>query len=173
MAAQSPPTRRRRSVKLSARKRKAMSCPRLCSSDGASGEREWLTARACPVDPQDRSRTTVLTARLSGHQVMINGHALSPPLSFMAAVPVGPEPQSIAAAVWSCWRRRPRSRNVTGRGATAAPDPPYGGKSQSADMPSEPHPNGRSVAAVCANTRRRPHVQPQRWHSERYESYCS
>ncbi len=27
---------------------------------------------------------------------MINGHALSPPLSFMAAVPVGPEPRSIA-----------------------------------------------------------------------------
>jgi hypothetical protein len=27
---------------------------------------------------------------------MINGHALSPPLSFMVAVPVGPEPRSIA-----------------------------------------------------------------------------
>ena len=27
---------------------------------------------------------------------MINGHALSPPLSFMAAVPVGPEPRCIA-----------------------------------------------------------------------------
>jgi len=27
---------------------------------------------------------------------MINGHAISPPLSFMAAVPVGPEPRSIA-----------------------------------------------------------------------------
>jgi hypothetical protein len=27
---------------------------------------------------------------------MMNGHALSPPLSFMAAVPVGPEPRSIA-----------------------------------------------------------------------------
>jgi hypothetical protein len=38
----------------------------------------------------------VLTARLSGRQVMINGHALSPPLSFMAAVPVGPEPRSLA-----------------------------------------------------------------------------
>jgi len=52
---------------------------------------------------------------------MINGYALSPPLSFMAAVPVGPEPRSIMAAAWSCWRRRPRSRNVTGCGATAAP----------------------------------------------------
>ena len=82
--------------------------------------------RSVRSNAQDRSRTTVLTARLSGHQVMINGHALSPPLSFMAAVPVGPEPRSIAAAVWSCWRRRPRSRNVTGRGATAAPDPPFG-----------------------------------------------
>jgi hypothetical protein len=28
---------------------------------------------------------------------MINGHALSPPLSFTAAVPAGPEPLSIAA----------------------------------------------------------------------------
>ena len=27
---------------------------------------------------------------------MINGHALPPPLSFMAAVPVGPEPRSLA-----------------------------------------------------------------------------
>jgi hypothetical protein len=43
---------------------------------------------------------------------------------YMAVVPVGPEPRSIAAAAWSCWRRRPRSRNVTGCGATAAPDPP-------------------------------------------------
>jgi len=31
----------------------------------------------------------LLTARLSGHQVMINGHALSLPLSFAAAIPVG------------------------------------------------------------------------------------
>jgi hypothetical protein len=29
---------------------------------------------------------------------MINGHALSPPLSFMAAVTVGPEPRSIAGS---------------------------------------------------------------------------
>jgi hypothetical protein len=43
---------------------------------------------------------------------------------YKAVVPVGPEPRSIAAAAWSCWRRRPRSRNVTGCGATAAPDPP-------------------------------------------------
>jgi hypothetical protein len=51
---------------------------------------------------------------------MINGHALSPPLSFMAAVPVGPEPRSIAGGrlEGSCWRRRPRSRNVTGCGVT-------------------------------------------------------
>ena len=28
---------------------------------------------------------------------MINGHALSPPLSFMDAVPVGPQPRSIAS----------------------------------------------------------------------------
>ena len=29
---------------------------------------------------------------------MINGHALSPPLSLTAAVPVGPEPRSIAGS---------------------------------------------------------------------------
>jgi hypothetical protein len=46
--------------------------------------------------PPAESFMLVLTARLSGHQVMINGHALPPPLSFMAAVPVGPEPRSLA-----------------------------------------------------------------------------
>jgi hypothetical protein len=30
----------------------------------------------------------LLTVRLSGHEVMINGNALSPPLSFVAAIPV-------------------------------------------------------------------------------------
>ena len=78
----------------------------------------------------------LLTARLSGHQVMINGHALSPPLSFMAAVPVGLEPRSR----WSASQRSKDVNNLDGRRsfdeattvtlcieaerrATAAPDP--------------------------------------------------
>ena len=40
----------------------------------------------------------LLTARLSGHQVMIDGHALSPPLSFVAAIPADPESRSKVSA---------------------------------------------------------------------------
>lgn len=36
----------------------------------------------------------VLTARLSGYQVVINGHALFPPLSVVATIPADPEPRS-------------------------------------------------------------------------------
>lgn len=44
---------------------------------------------------QERARGhgLLLTARLSGHQVMINGHVLFPPL-LAAAIPVGSEPRS-------------------------------------------------------------------------------
>jgi hypothetical protein len=38
----------------------------------------------------------LLAARLSGHQVMINGSALCPPLSFVAAFPVGASRTSVA-----------------------------------------------------------------------------
>ena len=72
----------------------------------------------------------VLTARLSGHRIMINGHTLSPPLSFVAAIPVGPEPRSrwstrseARTADWTVGgrlTRPPRSRNVADRRATAA-----------------------------------------------------
>ena len=34
----------------------------------------------------------MLTAHLSGHQIMINGHAISPRLSVVAAIPADPEP---------------------------------------------------------------------------------
>jgi len=40
----------------------------------------------------------LLTARLSGHQVMIDGHALSPPLSVVAAIPADPESRSKVSA---------------------------------------------------------------------------
>ena len=72
----------------------------------------------------------VLTARLSGHRIMINGHTLSPPLSFVAAIPVGPEPRSrwstrseVRTTDWTVGgrlTRPPRSRNVADRRATAA-----------------------------------------------------
>src|SRR6266700_2838570 len=61
----------------------------------------WPTPRARRrASPPGRAGTfrQVLTARLYGHQVMINGHALSPPLSCTAAVPAGPEPLSIAGS---------------------------------------------------------------------------
>ena len=86
-----------------------------------------------PDNAQDWVRAAdaaVLTARLSGHQVMINGHALSPPLSFVAAIPVGPEPRSRWSArsearttdwtVGGRLTRPPRSRNVADRRAPAA-----------------------------------------------------
>ena len=86
----------------------------------------------------------MLTARLSGHQVMINGHALSPPLSFVAAIPVGPSrgPGGAPAAkrgrtTWTVGghlMRPPRSRNVAERRATAAPDPPIWRRTRHADM---------------------------------------
>jgi hypothetical protein len=75
----------------------------------------------------------VLMARLSGHRIMINGHALSPPLSFVAAIPVGPEPRSrwstrseARTTDWTVggrWTRPPRSRNVADRRATASRAP--------------------------------------------------
>ena len=43
----------------------------------------------------------------------------------------------------------------TGVRENASPSRRYPGKPQSADMPSEPHSNGRSVAPGCANTHRR------------------
>ena len=47
-------------------------------------ERLWLMFR----------HDMLLTARLSGHQIMINGHALFPPLSVVATIPADPEPRS-------------------------------------------------------------------------------
>ena len=47
-------------------------------------ERLWLMFR----------HDMLLTARLSGHQIMINGHALFPPLSVVATLPADPEPRS-------------------------------------------------------------------------------
>jgi hypothetical protein len=56
--------------------------PRRPAAANGPGRRRWTGARA------------VLTARLSGHRVMINGNALVPPLSCVAAIPVGAEPRS-------------------------------------------------------------------------------
>ncbi len=55
---------------------------------------------------------------------MMNGHALSPPLSFMAAVPVGPEPRSLAGGRLELLETATTVTEVTGCRATAAPDPP-------------------------------------------------
>ena len=81
--------------------------------------------------------TLLLTVRLSGHQVMIDGHALSPPLSFVAAIPAWPGAAVQAGApaakrgrttrtVGGHLMRPPRSRNVAEHRATAAPNPPIG-----------------------------------------------
>jgi hypothetical protein len=77
-----------------------------------------------------------LTAPLSGHQVMINGHALCPPFSLVRGCDPGPpgiaverpqrsedERPGRSAVSGTAWRRAPRSRNVAGRRASAAPDP--------------------------------------------------
>jgi hypothetical protein len=59
--------------------------------------RSWAWPRrpaaANGPSPVDR-RKGGLTARLSGHRVMINGNALLPPLSSVAVIPVGAEPRS-------------------------------------------------------------------------------
>ncbi len=102
-----------------------------------------LVLTCVPAAFPDRAEG-LLTARLSGHQVMINGHALSPPLSFVAAIPVGPSrgPGGAPAAkrgrtTWTVGghlMRPPRSRNVAERRATAAPDPPIWRRTRHADM---------------------------------------
>jgi hypothetical protein len=59
-------------------------------------------ARGTPAADHAASRTDsllgaaadrMLAARLSGHQVTINGNALCPPLYFVAAIAVGTEPR--------------------------------------------------------------------------------
>jgi hypothetical protein len=62
------------------------------------------------------SSRLVLTARLSGHQIMINGHALSPPLSVVATIPVDPEPRS----GWSA-RSEARTNGLDGRRSLILP----------------------------------------------------
>ena len=69
--------------------------------------RKYVLAAVCAIGLMIAS---LLTARLSGHQVMINGHALSPPLSFVAAIPAGPEPRSR----WSACSEA-RTNNPDGR----------------------------------------------------------
>src|SRR5258708_15912509 len=89
-----------------------------------------------PDDDIARSRR-LLTAPLSGHQVMINGHALCPPFSFVRGCDPCPPGTAVERPQRSederpgrptvsgtPWRRPPRSRNVAERRATAAPDPP-------------------------------------------------
>ncbi|SRR5216683_8062215 len=65
-----------------------------CSTGWPGTKRSLVTA----LRAGHLGRSPLLTARLSGHQVMINGHALSPPLSFVAAIPVSLEPQSRSGA---------------------------------------------------------------------------
>ncbi len=65
-----------------------------------------------PTRPARGASTTtnpaalVLAARLSGQQIVINGHALSPPLSVVAAIPADPEPRS------RCTARRKQGRTT-------------------------------------------------------------
>src|SRR5713101_1498398 len=95
-----------------------------CSTGWPGTKRSLVTA----LRAGHLGRSPLLTARLSGHQVMINGHALSPPLSFVAAIPVGPSrgPGGAPAAkrgrtTWTVGghlMRPPQSRNVAERRAT-------------------------------------------------------
>ena len=90
-----------------------------------------------------RIHCSVLTARLSGDQIMINGHALSPQLSVVAAIPADPEPRSSEppeartndlddrrslisplAAVRICPETATTVTECDFIRATAAPDPP-------------------------------------------------
>jgi len=99
-----------------------------------------ISARPTPSDLLGRCRGPLLTAPLSVHQVMINGHAPCPRLFFAH----GCDPRRPGTAVkverphrsederpgrptvsGTAWRRPPRSRNVADRRPTDAPDPPY------------------------------------------------
>ena len=59
----------------------------------ADAARELLDASA-EHDQQHGRPPPLLRRVLSGHQVMANGHAVAAPLSCVAAIPAGPEPQS-------------------------------------------------------------------------------
>ncbi len=56
----------------------------------------WLNADGNGVAMRIQPHV-LLTACLSGHRIMINGHALSPPLSVVAAITADPEPRSSGA----------------------------------------------------------------------------
>jgi hypothetical protein len=62
----------------------------------------WTGTTGNPAGARDQLAALVLTAPLSGYQVMINGYALCSLLSFVCGCdPVGPEPRSI-------WVERPQ-----------------------------------------------------------------
>ncbi len=61
---------------------------RLGVHPAAAAERRGVMTRAPAFISRDVMPQVLLTARLSVRQVMINGNALSPPPSFVAAIPV-------------------------------------------------------------------------------------